>query len=90
MEFKIPMNVEAFDILTGFRGIITGRVQYVTGCARYLLQPSAKEDGSWVESQWFDEDRVAIKTAAAPIVGPLPDRPDMTVAPGGDVNAPRK
>lgn len=55
------------DKITGFSGIITGYVQYVTGCAQLLLQPQELKDGSPVGAIWYDEQRVEIQTAA-PIV----------------------
>lgn len=53
----ITLGTTLVDRITGFRGIATGRAQYLTGCDQYLLNPPAK-DGALVESQWFDEQRL--------------------------------
>ena len=46
------------DKITGFTGVCTGHVEYLTGCNQSLLTPKAKPDGSLSESVWFDDDRV--------------------------------
>lgn len=55
----IEMGSTAKDRITGFRGIVTGRAQYLTGCNQYLLNPPAK-DGALVCSEWFDEQRLEV------------------------------
>ena len=45
------------DKITGFKGIATGFVTYISGCNQAMLAPLAK-DGAFVESQWFDEQRL--------------------------------
>ena len=47
----------ARDVVTGFRGVVTGRVEYLTGCHQILLQPRVKDTGEIVGGQWFDVDR---------------------------------
>ena len=47
------------DIITGFEGIITGKVDYITGCSQYLIAPiSVNNDAK--ENRWIDVDRVEI------------------------------
>jgi hypothetical protein len=47
------------DVITGFEGVIIGKVKYLTGCNQYLLSgPSL--NGKVGESNWFDTDRVEI------------------------------
>ena len=47
------------DKVTGFAGVATGHVQYITGCGQVLIQPKAKETGSSVpDSHWIDETRL--------------------------------
>lgn len=62
--FKIAMEAKVKDRITGFAGIVTGRVEYLTGCRQYLIQPRMKKNGtSSPEPTWLDEDRlVASKT----------------------------
>lgn len=44
------------DKITGFAGVVTGFVQYSTGCNQFLLSPVVK-DGRYEEPRWFDEQR---------------------------------
>ena len=55
--FKVKMGVKAKDRITGFKGVVTARAEYLTGCRQYLVQPSAK-GGEWKGGEWFDEDRL--------------------------------
>ncbi len=48
------------DKVTGFTGMVTGRVEYLTGCNQLLVAPKVKHDGSLVDSAWFDEQRCEI------------------------------
>lgn len=62
--FKIEMEAKVKDRITGFAGIVTGRVEYLTGCRQYLIQPRMKKNETRSpEPTWLDEDRlVAGKT----------------------------
>jgi hypothetical protein len=46
------------DKVTGFTGVVTGFVQYLSGCNQVLVVPPIKEDGSLPDPQWFDVQRV--------------------------------
>ena len=46
------------DKITGFEGIVTGYVTYLSGCNQCLMVPPKKKDGALGESQWFDEQRL--------------------------------
>ncbi len=49
----------ARDKVTGFEGIITAKVQFLTGCDQYGIAPPAK-DGKIGETNYFDIKRVEI------------------------------
>lgn len=68
MDFKIELGSKVEDQLTGFSGIATARVQYVTGCNQYLVQPRCGPNGEFVDSHWFDEHRLYVDTAVQPMV----------------------
>lgn len=72
----------ARDRITGFEGLVIGHCRYLTGCSQLLLAPPAK-DGAYVESQWFDEQRVEIANDAPLVL-------DNGVTPGCDRAAPRR
>jgi hypothetical protein len=56
----MQIGMTARDKYTGFTGLVTGKVQYLTGCTQFLLQPHAlnEEDGKPAEPVWLDEDRI--------------------------------
>lgn len=46
------------DRITGFRGVVTGYVRYISGCNQALVVPKVKDDGSLPDAIWFDEQRL--------------------------------
>jgi hypothetical protein len=78
-------KVEVVDSLTGFKGVITGHADYITGCDQYLVQPASK-DGDWKEGRWFDQMRLEVVTTDAVAVE-LVDENELT---GADSPAPIK
>lgn len=82
---KIELGHTYQDLISGFTGIATGYVQYITGCNQVLLCPRVKEDGSSLGAEWFDEQRLRrISTAEHRIVL------DNGTSPGFDKPAPRR
>ena len=59
-NFKENFGLQGKDVITGFEGIITGYLCYISGCAQYLLTPPVNEKGEVREAQWFDTSRVQI------------------------------
>lgn len=58
-KFKVLLGQTVKDQITGFKGVVTGLGVYITGCQQVLVQPPLKK-GDFVESRWFDEDRLEI------------------------------
>jgi len=79
---KIKLGTTYEDRITGFVGVATGFVEYISGCKQVLLAPTAK-DGEFKEPQWFDAQRV-IPTEAKEIVL------DNTETPGFGPEAPKR
>ena len=48
------------DRITGFSGIVTGYVQYISGCNQVLIVPPVDGDGKLRDAEWFDEQRIEI------------------------------
>lgn len=71
--FKIELGTKVKDSITGFKGTVTGRSDYITGCKQYCVVPKAKAFTP-AKAGWFDEDRlvesVAKKAAKKPRGGP--------------------
>ncbi len=53
------------DKITGFSGIVTGYVTYLTGCNQALVVPPVDEKGLMRDSQWLDEQRLTVADGEA-------------------------
>ena len=53
--FKFKQGETVTDKVTGFAGIIVARVDYISGCNRYLVQPRVGTDGKLPDSVYIDE-----------------------------------
>jgi hypothetical protein len=59
--FKFNLGSEVKDKITGFKGIIRGRTQYLTGCNTYGIQSSKlNKEGIPYDWRWFDEDTLTL------------------------------
>jgi hypothetical protein len=74
----MSLGFKGRDLITGFSGIITGKVHYITGCNQLLLTPSIGADGKPGEAQWIDEQRVELEGSdpAVALTGPVGYGPD--------------
>ena len=84
-DFQFDSGEHVRDVVTGFAGIVTGRVDYITGCNQYLVQAKATKDGAVLDGRWLDEQRL-VRANGKRVV--LPDGHD--VRPGADMPAPVK
>lgn len=57
---KIKLGSKAKDKVTGFEGIVTAEVNYLTGCAQYCLVPPISSDGKIPDSHYFDGARLEV------------------------------
>lgn len=80
----IQLGSTATDIISGFRGVATGRATYLTGCDQYLLSPQLDKDGKQQLSAWFDVQRLKVDDTVAVV------KLDNTETPGADLPAPIK
>lgn len=72
------------DKITGFTGVATGYVTYITGCSQFLLAPPMDKDGKLPDSMWFDEQRMLLCPDQTQIVL------DNSATPGPDREAPKR
>lgn len=64
---KIELGDEAKDTVTGLVGVVVARTQWLTGCARIVLQPKCKKDNEMKPNAEFDEPQVVlVKRAKKP------------------------
>jgi hypothetical protein len=80
----IKLGSKVKDRITGFSGIVTGFVTYLSGCNQALVIPKVAADGTFKEGQWFDEQRLEVDKKFKPIVL------DNSTTPGSDVAAPKR
>lgn len=56
---KIELGATYKDVITGFEGVATGYVQYITGCNQALLVPPCDKSRKAPEACWYDEQRLS-------------------------------
>lgn len=54
------MGKEVKDMVTGYSGIVTGKITWLFGCNQYHVLPKASDDGSLKDGVWFDEGRLIV------------------------------
>lgn len=77
---KVPIKLgdTVRDTVTGHEGVVTGRTEWLTGCATISIQSAAVHDKMPVDAFWVDEVRVElVKPAKKPkkksnVGGPKP------------------
>lgn len=60
----INLGDEAKDTITGFKGVVTGKGEYLNGCVRYLIQPKKLKDEKIIEAEWIDEQQIKVTKVA--------------------------
>ena len=60
MNKEIALGKEAKDKVTGFKGILVGKADYLFGCTQYAIKPKVDKQGKPVDNEWFDEGRIEI------------------------------
>ena len=62
----IELGDEVRCKISGLRGIVTGRCDYLNGCTQFLVKPrKLTTDGEPVKSKWIDDVQLKIIKAAA-------------------------
>jgi len=75
---NLRLGDQATDKMTGFSGTVIARIEYITGCVQYQIQPYGIIDGKRIEPLWFDEMRLGITEAdnGGPVTSmPKPEHP---------------
>lgn len=69
------------DTINGFKGIATGRTEYINGCRQFLVKPEGLDkDGKPIDGIWLDEQNLVVVDAQI-LTEPFPLR--GAVATGG-------
>ena len=56
----INLGDEVIDTVSGFKGIVVSRTEFLHGCYRIGVQPKMKKDGKLEESRGFDEPQLKL------------------------------
>jgi hypothetical protein len=71
----MKLGEEVVDRISGYKGVVMGRAEYLYGCVKILVVPHAlSADGKLQEGEWFDEQRVD-SASSAEAGGPMPEAP---------------
>ncbi len=80
---KIELGHTVRDRITGFEGVVTGLVAYISGCNQALVSPKVGNDGGLKDNHWFDLQRLDLQPAEPVVL-------DNGATPGCDRPAPRR
>lgn len=56
MKRIIKLGDEAKDVITGYRGIITAKIEYLTGQIDYKIQKQSSDSDKYAGSEWINEN----------------------------------
>lgn len=84
------LGYTVIDQVTGFKGIVTGQVQYLTGCNQYLVVPRIDDKGAMRDGNWLDESRLVADFASGPLRLYVPSEVQTGMNPGPDSAPDRK
>jgi hypothetical protein len=68
MAFLYERGVWLKDLVTGFTGCVVARMDSLTGCNRYCLQPELDKDGKNQDALWIDEHSLQVDTTKQRVV----------------------
>jgi len=70
MEIKLGQEVQ--DVISGYKGRVTGLMEYITGCKQALITPRVDEKGEMRDPHYVDVDRLVImgEAISLPITAP--------------------
>ena len=79
MEIKLGKEVTCK--VTGFKGIVTAKVEYLNGCVQYCIKPKAKNnampDSQYIDVQQLEVIGEGIKVESSDTGGDNMDTPPM-------------
>lgn len=59
-DFKFGLGSEVKDAITGFKGVVVYRSQWIHGCNVYGVMPRELKDGSPMKREQFDEPQLEL------------------------------
>jgi len=85
--FKFNLRDEVKDTITGFAGVVTGRIEFLNGCIRYIVQTRKRTTEGKVVDDTIDEQQLVY---LHPPKVPKPPKVKKDKKPGGPFNTPGK
>jgi hypothetical protein len=58
---NMELGTTVSDVISGFKGVVTGVVNYLSGCSQAFVVPRVGDDGRFVDGQWFDLQRLVVE-----------------------------
>jgi len=58
---KIKLGSLVRDVVTGFIGVATSRVEYLNGCIQYCVTPPVDKDGAMRPGEYIDHQRLVVE-----------------------------
>ena len=82
MKKQIELGQEVIDVVSGYKGIVIARSEYLNGCTRCGVQAKIGKDGKLQDCCWFDEPQlkpigkgIKIKSVRRDTGGPVSSLP---------------
>ena len=73
------------DVISGFEGVATGHVVYISGCNQVLVcPPYDKKEKKWPKASWLDDQRLTLVAKSNQI------KLDNRKTPGHDIAPPTR
>ncbi len=57
---EIELGLEVEDRITGFRGIVTSRVEYINGCVQYCVRKKVGKDDKFPDAEYIDGEHLKV------------------------------
>ena len=76
----IKLGDKVRDKITGFEGVATAKVEYLTGCIQFCVKPKVTEEGKMPTGEYIDDIQLevigdSLDVEQEPNGGPMPDTP---------------
>ncbi len=82
--FKFELGARVKDVITGYKGVVGGRTQYLRGCIQYgIVKEGLTKEGTYPDWVWLDESRLMLDSESLKLMmvlttpaGPAPSAPE--------------
>lgn len=74
-KMEADLGDEVLDPISGVKGTVTGRCDFLNGCTRMCVQPKLDKDGTMVTAEWFSGPRLKVTKKKSKPIPPPEKRP---------------